>query len=262
MPLVSVLQLDADPDPAADRLGRLEAALDEAAAAGAVLLVAPELATTGYGDAQRIAAEAEGPGGPVLARLQAAVDRAGAALVVGLPLAAPGGGVLNGAAILRPGLSPVLYGKAQLYGDYERAIFAIAPVETVIAEVAGLRVGVLVCFDVEFPEHVRRLALAGADLVAVPTAVPDQPGSPFVTDRLVPVRAFENQIFVAYADWAGRDARFAYAGRSCLVAPDGADLLRAPAAGRFLGTAAVDPAAYDGSRVINPYLADLRTPDR
>ncbi len=68
MPKVSLLQLDGDPDPRADRLKRLEDALGHAAADGAALLVAPELATTGYGDAARIAAEAEGPGGPVLAR--------------------------------------------------------------------------------------------------------------------------------------------------------------------------------------------------
>ncbi len=178
-------------------------------------------------------------------------------LVTGVALQGSAG-IINGAAVLRPGLAPLTYGKAQLYGDYERATFAVAPVETVIAEVAGLKVGVLVCFDVEFPEHVRRLALAGADLVAVPTAVPDQPGSDFVTERLVPVRAFENQIFVAYADWAGADGRFSYAGRSCLVAPDGVDLSRAPARGAFFGTAEVDPAAYETSRQVNPYLAELR----
>jgi predicted amidohydrolase len=115
---------------------------------------------------------------------------------------------------------------------------------------------------VEFPEHVRRLALAGCDLVAVPTATPDQPTSPFIAERLVPVRAFENQVFVAYANWAGADMRFGYAGRSCLAAPDGSDLLRAPASGETLLTATVDPSAYDACRLENPYLAELRTPGR
>lgn len=258
MTRVAVLQLEADADPDLDRTGRLATALGDAAADGARLLVAPELATTGYGAGARLAERAEDLAGPSVRRLQAAVEATGTALVAGLALRT-GIGVVNAAVVLRPGEAPVAYGKAQLYGDYERAHFAVVPVTTVVTAIAGLMVGVLICYDVEFPEHVRRLARAGADLVAVPTALPQQPGTPFIAERMVPVRAFENQVFVAYADWAGADDRFAYAGRSCLAAPDGRDLLRAPAAGAFLGAAAVEPAAYAAARTVNPYLSDLRS---
>ncbi|BBE73454.1 nitrilase-related carbon-nitrogen hydrolase [Oharaeibacter diazotrophicus] len=253
-PRVALLQLDAA---VPDRLGAIEDALDRAAADGAALLVAPELATSGYGAGDRFAAESDAFAAVQLPRLAAAVAATGVALVVGHPRR-DGAGVVNAATVLRPGLPPVGYGKAQLYGAYERDHFAVAPVETVVVDVAGLKVGVLICFDVEFPEHVRRLAREGADLVAVPTALPDQPGSDFVAERVVPVRAFENQLFVAYAGWSGRDSRFAYAGRSALVAPDGRDLLRAPADRGFLGIATVDPAAFAESRALNPYLAELR----
>ena len=64
-----------------------------------------------------------------------------------------------------------------------------------------LKIGILICYDVEFPEAVRSLALDGAELVAVPTALI----RPFaiVARTLVPARAFENQVHVAYAGLCG-----------------------------------------------------------
>jgi predicted amidohydrolase len=119
-------------------------------------------------------------------------------------------------------------------------------------------VGLLVCYDVEFPETVRALALAGADLVAVPTALPEGDHAAFIAERLVPVRAFENQIAVVYANQAGADRRFAYAGRSAIVTPDGMDAARAGPAGAALIVADYDPAAFAASRAANSYLADRR----
>ena len=96
------------------------------------------------------------------------------------------------------------------------------------AELDGLKIGILICYDVEFPENVRRLALPGADLVAVPTAQM-QPFA-FVVRALVPARAYENQMFLAYANRCGREGELDYLGQSCIVGPDGVDLARAGAA--------------------------------
>ena len=59
----------------------------------------------------------------------------------------------------------------------------------------------LICYDVEFPEAVRRLALAGAGLVVVPTA--NMEGFEAVPRLLVPARAYENGLVVAYANCCG-----------------------------------------------------------
>ncbi len=259
MPRVAILQLDAVRAEVQDTLPRIEEALASAGRDGAALLVAPELATTGYGAGPALARLAETADGPMLSRLRAAVERTGVSLVTGFA-ERDGERVFNSAALLRPGAAPLVYRKAQLYGDYEQACFARAELAVVTAEVAGLRLGLLICFDVEFPEHVRRLAKAGCDLIAVPTALPGSPVSPTIAERVIPVRAFENQVFVAYAGWAGRDERFDYAGLSCLAGPGGEDLLRAGATGGFLGVAEVDPAASEPFRRINPYLAELREP--
>src|SRR5690606_18163480 len=106
-------------------------------------------------------------------------------------------------------------------------------------------------------ENVRRLAKAGAELVVVPTALPQGPFAAFIAIRVVPVRAFENQVFVAYANHAGRDGRFAYAGLSCVAAPDGACLAAAVDDSPALLFADIEPGAFEASRRANSYLADL-----
>jgi predicted amidohydrolase len=93
--------------------------------------------------------------------------------------------------------------------------------------------------------------------VLVPTALPAGDHSPFIAGTIIPARAFENQVFVAYANHCGADARFAYAGLSHVAAPDGATLAQAGAAPALL-IVDIDPAAYGASRADNPYLRDLR----
>jgi predicted amidohydrolase len=164
----------------------------------------------------------------------------------------------NSAALVTAGGPPVVYRKSHLYGDYERDLFAAGDPTACIASVAGLNVGMLVCYDVEFPENVRRLSLAGADLVAVPTALPAGPYSRMITERVIPVRAFENQIFVAYANLCGRDVLFTYAGLSHIAAPDGSTLAIAGATGEDLVIADLRPDDFARSRAENTYLRDLR----
>jgi predicted amidohydrolase len=68
----------------------------------------------------------------------------------------------------------------------------------VLADLEGLKVGLLICYDIEFPEASRMLALAGAELIAVPTALME----PYcrTTRIIIPARAYENQLFVAYVN--------------------------------------------------------------
>ena len=65
-------------------------------------------------------------------------------------------------------------------------------------------------------------------------------------------------MFVAYANHAGRDRAFAYAGLSGIAAPDGSYLARASETGGSVLIADIDPAAYGTARAANPYLTDRR----
>ena len=150
-----------------------------------------------------------------------------------------------------------VYRKAFLYGGYEKGLFAAPPPQSCIVELGGLKVGVLICYDVEFPENVRRLAQAGADLVAVPTALPASEHAAFIARNVIAVRAFENQVHVAYANHCGADENFAYAGLSHVAAPDGATLAAAGTEPCLL-IADIDLEAYAAAREVNPYLDDLQ----
>ena len=126
-----------------------------------------------------------------------------------------------------------------------------------VFDLNGIKTGMLICYDVEFPENVRTLALAGAELILVPTALPEGIISRRVADTVVPTRAFENGVFLVYADLCGAENGLSYGGRSVILAPDGDELARAGMRETLL-VAEIDPTAYDDAKAQNPYLIDRR----
>lgn len=252
---IAALQMQSVPADVEANLVRVEDAMRGAAARGARLLVVPELALMGYGAGSALPDLAVAADDPLMRRLGALATRHGVALVAGFAERA-GPDVFN-SAVFTDGETTSVYRKSQLYGAYERKIFRPAPPSTSLRRLGGLTFGLLVCYDVEFPENVRRLAQAGADVVLVPTALPAGPSGTFIVDHMLAVRAFENQVFVAYVDNVGTDGRFVYAGRSRILAPDGSVLAEAPEKGELMIVADVDPARFARSRAENTYLADL-----
>ena len=227
-----------------------------AAAAGAGLAIFPEMFLTGYNIGDAVFKLAEPVDGPSAGRAAAIARDAGVALLYGYP-ERDGRTVYNSALLIgRDGLPLANYRKTHLYGSEEKRLFAPGD-SLMLAEFDGLKIGILICYDVEFPEAVRALALAGAELIAVPTALI----RPFdiVARALVAARAFENQVYVAYAGMCGSEAGLGYCGLSCIVGPDGQDLARA-GTGPDLLLADIDLSAISRSRKENPYLID-RNPE-
>ncbi len=253
---IAAFQMHAIPGDLDANLERIATAAADAASGGAKLLILPELAVTGYGaDAafERLGSPASGP---VAARLGEIARQNQLAIVAGF--AETEGTHRYNSAIFTDGIgTEAVYRKSHLYGEYERRWFRPAAPGSVLVELGGIRLGMLICYDVEFPENVRRLALAGADLVVVPTALPKGSSGNFVANHMIPVRAFENQIFVAYVNHCGADDRFSYAGLSRIAAPDGEVLAGGPDEGETLLFAEIKPADYAASRAENSYLQDL-----
>ncbi|MEO3384922.1 carbon-nitrogen hydrolase family protein [Mesorhizobium sp. CAU 1741] len=254
---IAALQMQATPGNVAANLERIEKAAREAARDGADLLVAPELATTGYGIGEAIRDLTEPANGPTIGRLGAIAADAGVAIVAGFA-EADGGSVWNSAAFVTPQGQTTVYRKSHLYGDYERNLFQPGSPRAVTFDHGGRKLGMLICYDVEFPENVRKLAQAGCSLVLVPTALPAGDHAEFIARRMIPVRAFENQVFVAYVNHCGADDRFAYAGLSTIAAPDGSVLAAAEAEGEALLLATIQPEDFTQSAAQNTYLRDLR----
>ncbi|GGS35851.1 carbon-nitrogen hydrolase family protein [Streptomyces griseoviridis] len=251
----ALLQSSGRPGSVAGNLGVLDAAAGRAAAAGAGLLVTPELFLTGYaiGDAvARLAEPADGDAADAVAETAA---RHGLAVAYGYP-ERDGGRVFNSVQLISAdGTRLACHRKTHLYGDYEHAHFTPGEQPVTQAESGGLTIGLMICYDVEFPENVRAHALAGTDLLLVPTAQmhPFQ----FVAESVVPVRAFENQMYVAYVNRTGREGPFEFVGLSTLAGPDGVARARAGREAELL-LADADPAFLAASRAANPYLRDRR----
>jgi predicted amidohydrolase len=253
--IIAVLQMQpcpAAPDP---NLARIRAAATAASAFGARLLVTPELSLTGYAIGDDLAALAEPADGPLVTQLQAVARDTGLHLVAGFP-ELDGTTVYNSVVLAHAGGISV-YRKCHLFGPGERAHFAPSSQPCTLVDIAGLRTGLLICYDIEFPEMARGLALAGAELIVVPTALPASPGQQRVSEVLVPSRALENHVFVAYAGLCGTERGMQHAGCSVIVGPDGADLARA-GSGEALLMARIDPAARAAAHRENPYLDDRR----
>ncbi len=244
-----------DPSANIERIGR---AAREAAAGEADLLIAPELAITGYGAGEAIRALAEPADGPALSHLAEISAETGVAIIAGFA-EADDRAVWNSAAFIRGREPAVVYRKSHLYADYERNLFSPGTPSAVTIQHAGQKLGLLICYDVEFPENVRRLAQAGCTLVVAPTALPASDHAAFIARQMIPVRAFENQLFVAYVNHCGSDPLYTYAGLSTVAAPDGSVLADAEAAGEALLIADIVPGDYAASAEQNTYLKDLIT---
>lgn len=257
---IAALQMHAIAGDGEANIDRIAAVAADAAAGGAKLLIVPELAVTGYGAGQAAFENLASPAtGAVAKRLGAIARENRIAIVAGF--AEQEGTLIYNSALFTDGIGTnAVYRKSHLYGDYERDVFKPGVPNSIMVELGGLRLGMLICYDVEFPENVRRLALAGADLVVVPTALPKGSSGTFIANHMIQVRAFENQVFVAYINHCGADDNFTYAGLSRIAAPDGKLLAEAPAEGETLLFAEVRPEDYAKSRAENTYLVDLGRP--
>lgn len=254
--IVAAYQMSPAAGDVARNLAAIERAAEAATEQGARVMVAPELATTGYGAGDAILTLAEPADGPQVAAIAAAAERLGIAIVFGFA-ERDGGDVYNSAAFVSPDGWVRIHRKRYLFGPYEKALFRPAAALSRPFAFEGATVGMLICFDVEFPEAVRALTVAGADLLLVPTAQPAGAPADFAVEKMIPTRAFENGVTVVYADLAGRDDRFAYAGQSVISFADGSDGARAGRDGEALLFATIDPAVALRARRDNDYLVEL-----
>lgn len=90
------------------------------------------------------------------------------------------------------------------------------------------RLGVSICYDRHFPEYMRALALAGAEVVIVPQAgsVGEWPEGLYEAE--MQVAAFQNGYFVALCNRVGEEEKLIFGGESFICAPDGSVVARAP----------------------------------
>jgi predicted amidohydrolase len=208
-------------------LARVEAAVTSAAAQGATLAVFPEGTQARFSaDLRQLAQPLDGP---FCQGLAAAARRSGVAIVAGVFEPAGDGRVFNTTVALDgAGHLTAAYRKIHLFDALgQRESDSVAPGrEPIVADLAGLRVGFLTCYDVRFPELARTLAAGGADLLVIPAAWAAGLLKEEHWVTLVRARAIENTIWVAAAGQVPDPAERPTAaptgiGRSMLVDPMG-----------------------------------------
>lgn len=239
-----------------EALARLDAAAATAAQDNADLLITPEMYLGGYNiGADAVAAHAA-KSSKVIPELSKMAKRHNIALVAGLALPTTARPENACIAIDAKGTELCRYAKTHLYGAVDAAQFTAGPALSSEFRLGGFTWSLAICYDIEFPELARALALAGSDIILVPTANM----APFdsVATRLVPARAEENGVFVAYTNYVGAEGAFAYNGLSCLCGPDGRDLVRGSTDTPEILFADIDRSALDRARKAQTHLADRR----
>src|SRR5215216_2819884 len=219
----------------------------------AELFVFPELFLSGYTvtGVDELAVRLDGPELKVLA--DAARESSTALIVGGVERVSDG--VANSAICIdEQGTIAAVYRKVQLYGGEESDAF-IAGDELLVVELCGLKMGIMICFDVEFPEVARSLARAGAELLVTISANME----PFGNDHAVFVsaRALENGLPHVYVNQVDPVEKLTFVGGSAIVSPDGEIYVQAGSSEEEILSVRLLPAK---SNLREDYLSQLRSP--
>lgn len=217
------------------------------------LILFPELFLSGYTTAglEELAVD---PEGPEVGRVAEAAKENSTAVIFGAPERF-GGGYANSAIYIdRNGTLAGVYRKTHLFGSEREAY--LPGDELLVVDLDGSKAGLMICFDVEFPEVARALARAGSDLLVTISANME----PFGRDHHVfcTARAIENGLPHAYVNQIGPGEEFTFVGGTMAVSADGDVLSEAGAAGEGVLDLSLELPAR--SSVRPDYLGQLRSP--
>jgi len=218
------------------------------------LIICPELFACGYHIGDDLYARAEQSGGPAT-RAMAELARAhGCAVIYGFA-EREGKAIFNAAQCIDAHGEVIgRHRKLILPPGFEAGHFHCGN-DVALFELGGMTLAMLICYDFEFPEALRHVAGRGAELVAVPTALSVE--WPVVAEAMTRTRAFENGIYLAYANAVGAERGMTHAGLSCIIGPQGEELARAGQAPCVIG-AEVSKARVAAAQARIPFLEARR----
>lgn len=250
---IQLAQIPSEDGVTASNLARILSVI-QAAASDTDLIVFPETCLMGFPSVEEVVHVAETEHGPTLAAVLQAVRTCGVSVVVGFAENEKGH-FYNTTVLLSPEGIVLKYRKTHLWAS-DVGVFE-AGQQMVTGVWKGVRVGILICFDIEFPETARALAAQGAELLLVTNANMDPFGP--VHRSVIVARAMENQVFAVMANRCGAGGDLVFAGESVVVSPTGRVL---GALGRDEGSLVVevDLAEVKASRAEYHYLQQRRIP--
>ncbi|PIJ49409.1 hypothetical protein BL250_13155 [Erwinia sp. OLTSP20] len=248
---IAIIQSNDAPDSQQAMVAWLTAGLDQAA--DAQLVIWPELALCGYDDAQRIRRLAITADSEQMSQIAALARRRQQTLVFGYA-EQHGVQLFNAVRAIGPqGETLANYRKTHLWNGYEKALFT-AGNRLQTFTLAGMRFGLLICYDLDFPELSRLYAQQGIDCLLCISAT--SPGYELIAHHLVPARAYENGYFVVFANRGDTQGAAPCIGMSRLAGPDGNTLAALAGAGAGIIAARLDVSIIQRWRQHHPLLAD------
>lgn len=242
-------------------LALVRGAIRDATAAGASLVITPELAITGYppedlllrpsfADASREAVEA------------LAADVTDGVAIVGF--VEHDEDVHNAAAVIADGRVQAIYRKRFLpnYGVFDEARYFRAGDRPVVVEVEGARIGIVICEDIWYPAPVAaELARARLDLIACLSSSPFHLAKGDGRERMLQTRASDSAAALAYCNQVGAQDELVFDGRSVVIDHAGEVIARAPVFGPHLLVADLELDLAAGRRLREPLLRRLEPSD-
>jgi (R)-amidase len=225
-------------------------------AGGTKLIVFPEATLSGFPTRENVADVAQSLDSPALTSVRDAARRAGVSVAVGLA-EREGARFYNTTVLVDDkGEIALRYRKTHLWASDVGVFTPGDRFETCLWN--GLTVGLLICYDIEFPETARAVAALDADLLIVTNGNMDPFGP--VHRRAITARAMENQMFALMVNRCGSgDDNLTFPGESALVDPFGEIVAAAGAQETLLGVD-IDFKRLEASREHYRYLNDARVP--
>lgn len=238
-------------------LANIRSAVRTATDRGARIVVLPELANSGYmfADIDELRGAAEPVDGPYILALTELASALDLVIVSGFAELGPGGKVYNSAGLVDGSGMRACYRKAHLWNAEKTCGFTPGDGHPPVVDTDRGRVGVMICYDLEFPEWVRRVALDGAELLCAPVNWPlyprpegERPGEII----RVQADAAVNRLFIAVADRVGLERAQDWLGGTVIVDADGY-----PATGIALGDEHIALATIDLAQTRDKSISPL-----
>ncbi|MBT3854525.1 MAG: carbon-nitrogen hydrolase family protein [Thiotrichales bacterium] len=237
-----------------DKINRLEGLLKENPKLD--LLVCPELFISGYGSLKKINENCEKADGEYARKISSLAKQYSTAIVYGYPEIS-NNKLFNSAQLFdHNGISTANHRKKMLPPTADESKIFAPGQDNSIFSINGIKAAIVICYELEFPEIIRDLALQGVELIIAPTGQSSHwPSAARYNCR---TRAFENGIFVAYANSTGDLNGISFMGESKIIGPDGLDLVNADQ-GEKLISAEIDTNDILLVREKLPYLNDSKS---
>ena len=203
-----------------NRVQKLEVELEKNDALD--LIVCPELFLSGYGSFEKIKEYCEESTGESSKQLSLLAKKYSTAIVYGYP-EIDNDNLFNSAQFFsKDGASLANHRKKLLPPTADESKIFKPGSKNSIITINGIKAAIVICYELEFPELIRKLALDGVELIIAPTGQSSH--WPAAARYICRSRAFENGIFVIYANSTGTLNDISFMGESKIIGPDGLDI--------------------------------------